>query len=214
MGGFGSGGHNRQRHCIDDYRRLDVLYLQRHKALRNGTQSIIRWSSSNRCDASIGVISDGSSVKLRYKTQVEPETAWTMIEDSFALVGVAKPFGGAQVYFSCRLCKRRSRFLYLKRGRFACRVCHDLVHKTQQAAKGERPMLKSQTLRERLGGLLGIEDPVVRPKGMHRRTYERYQARIHAAECEVWDEAAGLLKRLYAFDERGGFWSDKERFWG
>ena len=125
-----------------------------------------------------------------------------------------KPFGGEQVYFSCRSCKRRCRFLYLKGGRFACRVCHDLIHKTRQAAKRDRPALKSQALRERLGGLLGLDDPVLRPKGMHARTFQNYQARIHAAECEVWDEAAGLLKRLHAFDERGSFWSDKDKFWG
>lgn len=214
MGGFGSGGQNRKWQSIDDYRRLDAFYLHRHDLLRDGTQTIIRWSSKTGNSAAVRLSSDGAMVTLRYQSQPDGELEWTVIEDAFKITRIPKPFGGCQAYLCCRHCAKRCRYLFVKGSHFACRTCHGLAHATRQASKSERATLKNQSLRERLGSPLGLGDPVLRPKGMHAQTFQRYQARIQAAECEVWDQAVGLLKRLQAFDESGGLWPDRERFWG
>jgi hypothetical protein len=83
-------------------------------------------------------------------------------------------FGGQRFYFRCD-CGRRVEKLHSARGKpWRCRHCYVLTYATRQATARERERIKTQKIRERLGGSLyfGDEFPA-KPKGMHWKRYWR-----------------------------------------
>jgi hypothetical protein len=81
-------------------------------------------------------------------------------------------------------CGRRVTKLYGVGRLFACRHCYRLAYASQQESAHRRGLGKSQKIRMRLGGSPNIlEEFPDKPKGMHRRTYERW-CRVHDAAEE------------------------------
>jgi hypothetical protein len=61
--------------------------------------------------------------------------------------------------------------------RFASREAHRLSYRSQGESDLFRGITRAQNIRARLGGNLSIYAPFPpRPRGMHRRTYERLRA--------------------------------------
>jgi hypothetical protein len=59
-------------------------------------------------------------------------------------------------------------------GPWRCRHCYDLTYATRQASARERQRIKTQKIRERLGGSLHFLDEFpARRKGMHWKRYSR-----------------------------------------
>jgi hypothetical protein len=57
----------------------------------------------------------------------------------------------------------------------AARHCHNLTYAARQAVPRDRHLLIAQKIREQLGGSLNMLDAFPpKPKGMHRRRYERF----------------------------------------
>ena len=62
---------------------------------------------------------------------------------------------------------------------FACRHCLELAHENQREAPYERCFRKAENIKDRLGWERGLGSPWgKRPKGMHRRTFDRLVAEI------------------------------------
>ena len=88
------------------------------------------------------------------------------------------PFGGRRLWFLCPGCSARARRLFL---RFAdawlvCRTCGRIQYLSQRGrrTRGARRMARAMDIRKELGGASMPEAPFPpRPKGMHRKTYER-----------------------------------------
>ena len=78
-------------------------------------------------------------------------------------------------------CSRRVSKLYLGGRYFLCRHCYDLAYTSQSESAFLRHQRRADKRKVALGGAPGRWVPP-RPKGMHRRTYERYRAEIEAAE--------------------------------
>lgn len=77
---------------------------------------------------------------------------------------------------------------------FACRHCHRLAYACQRESGEYRVTGRGNRIRQRLGWALGmLNDKGPRPKGMHRRTFERLCAK-HDAIFEVL--AAALRRRV------------------
>lgn len=93
-------------------------------------------------------------------------------------------FGGKRPWFLCPSlgCWRRVATLYAGEV-FACRTCHRLVYETQRLAGDRRAVRRAERIRIRLGGGGDVAAGFPRrPKGMHRRTYERLRGEAdHAA---------------------------------
>ena len=95
-------------------------------------------------------------------------------------------FGGQRFYFVCE-CGRRVEKLHAFGDRpWRCRDCHNLTYAARQAVPRDRHLLMAQKIREQLGGSLSLLDAFPpRPKGMHRRRYERLRRRHDAATQQM-----------------------------
>jgi hypothetical protein len=79
--------------------------------------------------------------------------------------------------FECFYCKEGACRLYFRDEKLACRRCHDLAYKSENKGKADRAIDRKWVLVDRLGRD-GFGDNPRRPKGMHRRTYDRMIDRI------------------------------------
>ncbi len=189
MGGPGSGRWCRwdRRALVEDYLALDVRQMHHQGFLRPGRPRLWSWRYEDGHTPSIsyqvcasqgsevtGVILDyrtGSGEDMRYQVAVE----WTPCN-----------YGGQRPWFLCPDCGRRVAILYGGL-RFLCRGCSGLRYLSQRGGPADRLLLKTQRIRERLGGSASTAEPFPgKPKGMHCRTYERLRRQATTAELAVW----------------------------
>jgi len=93
--------------------------------------------------------------------------------------------GGQRAWFRClaRGCGRRVAILYGGEI-FACRHCYQLAYPSQRESSGDRADARAWKIRERCSGWGSLFDPLMRPKGMHWRTFRRLQLE-YGAECRA-----------------------------
>ncbi|MGA8691831.1 MAG: hypothetical protein WB662_18495 [Methyloceanibacter sp.] len=139
--------------------------------------------------ASINVETQRHSVTLKYRSRSYGED-WSDVEQRVAIEWTPCPFGGERPWFVCSVqsngiyCGRRVTKLYGLGRLFACRHCYRLAYSSQQVSAHQRGLWKSQKIRMRLGGDPSmLEDLPDKPKGMHRRTYDRLR-RVHDLAAE------------------------------
>ncbi len=196
MGGPGSGNAYRwgAKASTGACDRFDVTGLYRGGWLRPGAVGSARWERGGRVTSSIGwavVGEDGAAtaVELRYAAGGEE------VRTRVALAWTACYFGGQRPWFVCpgAGCGRRAAVLYGGRF-FRCRRCHGLAYESTRQSPGERALGKAQRIRVRLGGTANMLEPFPsRPKGMHRRTYERVAREAAAAERAYGAEAEARM---------------------
>lgn len=192
MGGRGSGRTASFGLMVDkchEFHSIDLAWLRRKGLLQPGTSSTLRWSRRGTQTGSIGIQCQADCVRLVYRHKPSGKD-WIDVNERVALVETATRFGGRRPWFVCLSCSRRCRVLY-GGGRFRCRRCNGLKYDTQYEPPFARAATRALKIRERLGGMGGIDDPFPdKPKGMHRRTYERLQAEEEMLQAR-W--AAGIM---------------------
>jgi len=182
MGGFGSGWHRGGRREVEDVRSVDVRRWHRDGLLEGrddaGAVTRHRWrwtDAAGRPTASITFDTRPDDVTLLYR-QTSRERA-TDIRQRVALAWMPLHFGGARPWFVCPLCRRRVALLYLLNPP-ACRHCHRLSYRSRNQTDTDRGIDQCHKLQERHGGQHGaLGELGPRPKGMHRTTWARIEAR-------------------------------------
>jgi hypothetical protein len=118
-------------------------------------------------------------------------------------------FGGARPFFVCPglvngiVCGRRVAKLYGAGTYFLCRECYRLAYASQRKDRYVRALRRANNIRMRLGGEPSTASALpVRPKGMHRRTYDRLQFAVLNAEILAEARLAILLTRLQRSERR------------
>jgi hypothetical protein len=196
MGGPGSGRWYRwdTKPTVEHYRSLDVRDWQRQGLLCPELRFIVSWrNQAGETTASVGVTVMLGAVELSChgtgeSMQCRIPVTWTPC-----------PYGGQRPWFLCphMACSRRVAKLYLAGPDVHCRQCCGLIYPSQQEDRASRAMRRAHNIQERLGGRPGFAYPFPpKPKGMHWRTYRRWEAKAQEAEWQCWGAAAerfGLL---------------------
>lgn len=182
------GWHVKAENCL----RLDIQDLARRKLL-GGAFFTWRWSNSYTGEevGSIGIATTADCVRLNFNSNGEP------IHQELQTVRTPCHFGGSRPWWQCPRCRRRVGVLYLRNSSFMCRRCGRVAYASQTEDEMGRAWRKQRKAERQLG------ENWQRPKGMHRRTFEKLINFI--LDCEEQRDAAlvrYMVKRFPAFARR------------
>jgi hypothetical protein len=165
--------------------RVDVRFMHRKGWLRSGGRFSLNWSRGADPVGNIGVeIGSGDPpdiLWLVYKARDGGSDQWSVMRKTVPIEWQPCNYGGARPWLHCPRCNRRVAVLWGGR-RFLCRQCQRVSYASQNVSLLDRATGQSRKLRKRLGhddgDLSWPADLIARPKGMHRKTYDRIVARI------------------------------------
>jgi hypothetical protein len=218
MGGFGSGRPSgSRRDTVESCRWIDVNRLHREECLRPGWSGGWQWSRDGDKVASITLRAEADRLHLSYRVR-SPGSEWQDVDETVRIVRQHCRFGGTRPYFICPAvkngvsCARRVAKLYGLGRYFVCRHCYRLSYASQSEGEWDRAVRRASKIRQRLGGEpFAREIFPVRPKGMWRRTYERFRQRALTTEMladEAFErQAERLLARIPKSKRKRRFWS-------
>lgn len=223
MGGFGSTrwGWTSTKGTVEGARSLDINRLNKAGCLRPGYWGGWQWTREGERMASIGLRAEAQRLILSYRIRRDG-SGWQDVEQPTPVIWVPCPFGGERPYFCCpgavngTACRRRVAKLYGASTYFLCRHCYRLAYSSQREDRYDRALRRANNIRMRLGGNPGMASFFPeRPKGMHRRTYDRLQFEVEKAEMLVDERLAVVMGRLQRMDRRSGGRSRRriKEFW-
>jgi hypothetical protein len=210
MGGFGSTrrGWVNTSDTVEGSRSLDIGCLNRAGCLRPGYWGGWEWSRDGERLASIQLRRDSDSLVLSYRVRAYGEE-WQDIEQRTRIIWMPCRFGGARPYFICpgivngSVCSRWVTKLYGGGRYFLCRHCYRLADASQREDFHDRALRRANKIRMRLSGEPGIALTFpARPKGMHRKTYQRLQSAASNAEILAQERLVIALARLLPRSDR------------
>ena len=198
MGGPGSGSGYRHGRgggkpvADQNLLRVDVRFMHRKGWLRSDWSFSLNWSRGGEPAGDIrvetGVGDLPGELWLIYRTLDDRTNEWTPMRERVSLEWQGCNYGGSRPWLRCPRCSKRVAVLW-GGSRFLCRQCQRVAYASQNESALDRACSQSHKLRERLGDDLGLDCPAKylrRPKGMHRRTFERLTARI-ARQDVLWN---------------------------
>src|SRR5215831_16033489 len=178
------GGRPTSKKCPS----IDVRQWHREGRLYPGQQFPLSWTYGGDPAGSINVQVESAAVLLSYRWCYSGSDNWKSIQQRVPIRLTACHLGGVRPWFVCsvysdgRYCGRRAAIFYSVGELFACRRCYGLAYESQQQTALHRRLGQARKIRMRLGGGVDLLAPFpARPKGMHRRTFERLRARAEAA---------------------------------
>lgn len=164
----------------------------------------VSWSRNGERVASIGIYGGRDRIHLHYRQQSPGETEWRQVAQDILIDWQSNRYGGTSPYFVCPHCSRSVWHIYMSGGANACRHCLRLTYESRRSRSYDRLAETVHRLRMKLGGDPGFDSIIApRPKGMHRRTYERMCERIFTLERASWDRCASWLGRIESRIGRG-----------
>lgn len=113
------------------------------------------------------------------------------LDYKIALKASEANYGGKRFWFSCPVTSKRASVLYLPNGYdcFASRHAFDMSYASQSKAPHDRAIDRKWKYKNMLGG----DDYYIKPKGMHKKTYERLLEKMFKAE----EECDGFLIKYF-----------------
>lgn len=189
---------------VDQFRKLDVRWLQRHGCLEESGHVYFRDRRIGPAAVTIDVCQ--GYLALTYRVLLPGENQVRDIQSLVPLDWVPCNYGGRRPWFICPNpeCRRRVAILYGNVA-FACRHCHRLAYECQKETEDDRALRRADNIRRRLGWKPGILNPPgfhvdpawgwYKPKGMHWSTYRRL---VNTHNAFSLQSIAGYGKRLGA----------------
>jgi hypothetical protein len=212
MGGFGSTRWSwvSTTDTVEGSRSLDINKLNKAGCLRAGYCGGWQWTDNGERVAWVEFRPEGDLLVLSYRVR-RPDEEWQDVDQPTRIVWIPCRFGGARPYFICPgvvngiACRRRVAKLYGAARYFLCRHCYRLAYASQREDRYDRALRQANKIRMRLDGEPGAASLLPeRPKGMHRRTYERLQSTVERAEMLADERLALVVARLQRMDRRRG----------
>jgi hypothetical protein len=166
---------------VETIRKIDVNALHRKGCFADSRREFpITWSIDGRTTDVVIASSDRWDMELKYHTDNRNEPVRVTIPITWTKCHL----GGSRPWFKCN-CGRRVGTLFEFHQFYVCRTCHGLIYEAQRFSRKRRKQTSFPgfRIRERLGGRPNLLDPFpTKPKGQHRRTYNRLKKRADAAE--------------------------------
>ena len=194
MGGTGSGNrHLVSKRTTDEMLSLDINYLQRHHYLQPDRLITLTWRRRGLKIGEIQLTATSDHLVLRYRTRA-PAQAWQEQEYPVAIERTLCHYGGCRAWFLCPRCGRRVGKLF-GGTLFACRHCHRLNYDSQRENDLDRLARRLDKIRARLGWESGVlNGHGLKPKGMHRQTYDRLRKQHDQLEQTL---LTGIARQLH-----------------
>jgi hypothetical protein len=156
---------------------------------------------------------EGASATLCYRWR-EGER-WRSCRQTIKLVFDVPHFGGVRRFWQCPLCKQGARKLYAgDDGRFACKRCLRLAHRSQRQKTWRRALARAAKIRGYCGGSGDVSAPFPeRPKHMRRCVYKALRAeaeRLEHLPAEAWLSAG---RNVALGVRRSAMGASRRRWW-
>ncbi len=195
MGGRGSGSWYRwdKKTKLDEGLKLNINKLIRdgYFSPRGWTSGTLKWTNTRTKEhyASIGYEVDTRNpddmwMRVYYNTTIGGEKH--DMDYKISITTTKPHYGGRRLWFICPHTGARAAMLYCPPGSrwFASRKAYSLKYLSQSEGTDHRAINRMWKLKNKLGG----ENFYRRPKGMHRKTYDRLFDEIIRAEevCDMY----------------------------
>lgn len=197
MGGYLSGRQASNIPSIEDHYSLDICLLYRRGFLEpevknvfwfpDGFEILITckadYRSWSRCII-VEYLSRRSDGKVQHIKEVV----------GIEMVGVLN--GKAQrPYFHCPKLEKRAGVLILGNRGFAHRTYYRYLYRIQRQGHFDRAVTSGKKIKEKLGGSdqEAATDPPVRPKGMHRKTFNKLRKKHAKAVAPIMEKIGHML---------------------
>lgn len=197
---------NPDRRIVEDALTIGLRPILRASA-RSGPKGagILEWLKDGEQIASMGVAwdltdPDNAHVTLTF-ARAAREGLEKELRQRIRLVSTIPNYGGRRWWMICPRSDRRAAKLHLPRGEneFASRQQWGLSYRSQRAADRDRPFDRLFKLQRSLNSPEGWHFPLIRPKGMWKRTYDRHSERygdLHAHCSPEMVNLSALRERL------------------
>ncbi len=180
MGGVNSGSYYRwnAKAVTMEQKRIDIRWMKKQGYLQPDYIGVLSWSAGGKSTGSIGFRIENDMMLLKYKYRLRGED-WSIVEQQVPLDKTPCFFGGHRQWFLCPNCHKRVAILYGAGKYFFCRHCHNLTYQSCNEPDYQRMLDKAYKLKEKLGGRAGLDSFIPdRPKGMHKKTYDKIYSKI------------------------------------
>jgi hypothetical protein len=181
------------RALVEDQLSIDAAGIP-HLNEESAFGATIRWGSGHSMDLKFDPIHE--QLMLRWRSE------GTSCQQTIYLTTTGPNFGGKRRWFVCDQSGDRVRKLYWcpvqgrVGGGWYGRRAIGLTYHSQRLSDSDRPMLRAQRIRRKLGSDDGTDDPE-KPNGMHWTTYNRLLDEADELDEVGWMSAlGGLLSRV------------------
>ncbi len=180
MGGRRSGGSNRGKNNVNQFRHVDIQLIQKQRCLKEPCSSFVYpWGADRVALCNF----DGYNLNI----------LCDLNNDGYIVkIGKTRTNCGYRSWFICPGCGRRVAKIYYRWSCFKCRTCQRLNYSSSQQShnKMEQINRKIYKIQDRLKvqyDPLNTYD-IPKPKRMHYKTYERLMDKL--AELDRQSEGA------------------------
>jgi hypothetical protein len=176
------------RALVEDQLSLDAARIPRLNG-EDAFSATIRWESGQ----SVGLRFDPLQEQLILRWRADG----TACQQTVSLTTTGPNFGGKRRWFVCDQSGDRVRKLYWcpvqgrTGGGWYGRRAIGLTYYSQRLSRSDRPMLRAQRIRRKLGSDDGTGEPE-KPNGMHWATYNRLLDRADELDDLGWIRTMGL----------------------
>lgn len=153
MGGVGSGVWQRSNSkvTVEELFALDVNKLARSGVLCAGAKGELRWHHAGRRVASVGFQVSRDSLG-RHSLRISYRWNDTLqVNTTIPLESTVPHFSGRRWWMTCPMspddvsCGKRVAKLFLHKGQFGCRSCHDLTYRSCQESHQQKRLFNRCT---------------------------------------------------------------------
>ncbi len=179
MGGLGSGGWYRwsTKSTTANFWNFHIKTLKKYGLFNSPMRKHGSWSWSQNGEErsnisyELNTLDEHSPyIRVHYTNKNTEEKH----DYKIRLSTTSPNYGGKRWWFHCPAARCGKRVGVLFMGNiFACRHCYNIAYPSQNESPAQRMLSRAQKIQQQLGGSGCMDELVIRPKGMHKKTFER-----------------------------------------